>query len=79
MFLMIIVTFAAGNAFGPAVNTVVLPNETACQAARKAASAIILDGQLANAPGARLEFDGVRTLVVQRSGRVSAAIECVAL
>jgi hypothetical protein len=77
MNLLVIVTFVAGTSFGPAVSTIPLPSEAACEVARASVAKVILDGQESNVPGARLVVANARTTVVQRSGRVSATLECI--
>jgi hypothetical protein len=79
MSLFVVVTFVAGTSFGPAVSMILLPSQAACEVARKSAANAILDGQESNVPGARLVVANARTAVVQRSGRVSASLECIDL
>jgi hypothetical protein len=77
MNLLVIVTFVAGTSFGTAVSMILLPSQAACEVARTSAANAILVGQESNIPGARLVVANARTTVVQRSGRVSAALECI--
>ncbi len=77
MNLLVIVAFAGGTSFGPTVSMVALQSQAACEIARESVAKVILDGQESNVPGARLVVANARTTVVQRSGRVSATLECI--
>ena len=78
MYTLIVLTFLAGNAWGPQVQVTPMPNAQACEAARSATSSSLVKMSKSNMTGggATEDKDGDEIVVVGPSGREIARLIC---
>lgn len=78
MYTLIVLTFLAGNAWGPQVQVTPMPTAQACEAARSATSSSLVKMSKTNMTGggATEEKDGEEIVLVAPSGREIARLIC---
>lgn len=76
---LVIVTFIAGNAWGPQVTTMDMPGLNACNVAKASVAAQIVRTAKSNITGgeAAVGVDGPDTVVTGPSGREMARLSCL--